>query len=47
MFEDPVTGFAHSTLVPIWSNKLGKINYWQNNYLKEEALFIVNAAIII
>ena len=24
MFEDPVTGSAHSTLVPIWSNKLGK-----------------------
>jgi len=24
MVEDPVTGSSHSTLVPIWSNKLGK-----------------------
>lgn len=24
MMEDPVTGSSHSTLVPIWSNKLGK-----------------------
>lgn len=24
MMEDPVTGSAHSTLVPIWSSKLGK-----------------------
>ena len=33
--EDPVTGSAHTNLVPFWAERLGKTNFMHFSYQKE------------
>ena len=33
--EDPVTGSAHTSLIPYWSKVLGNLSLQPNSYLKE------------
>ena len=44
--EDPVTGSAHTTLIPYWSEKLNSEELVANKYLREAACFIVKIKIL-
>ena len=43
--EDPVTGSAHTQLIPYWAEKLDKKNFMLNKFLKEAVNYFVNYSI--
>lgn len=47
VFEDPVTGSAHCTLVPFWADRLEKMNYMHFKFQNEKENYFASLLVIV